>query len=47
MVTVTSMPVEDRERIERALFFEPPDQRQRLIRFTVLITLASIIATCG
>ena len=47
MATVTSMPIEDRERIERSLFFEPPDQRQRLIRFTVLITLASIIATCG
>lgn len=44
---VTSLSIEDRERIERALFFEPPDRRQRLIRFTVLITLASIIATCG
>ena len=47
MSTVTTMAVADRERIERSLFFEPPDQRERLVRFTVLISLASIIATCG
>lgn len=47
MFSNTAMPLEDRQRIEGALFYEPPQQRERLTRFAVLITLASIIATCG
>ena len=37
----------DVERIEGALFFEPPEMRARLTRFTMLILFASIIATGG
>jgi len=47
MFSNAAMPLEDRQRIEAALFYEPPQQRERLTRFAVLITLASIIATCG
>ncbi|MCO5223669.1 MAG: TIGR00341 family protein [Thermomicrobiales bacterium] len=47
MISSTAMSLEDRQRIEAALFFEPPKQRERLTRFAVLIALASVIATCG
>ena len=41
------MSPEDVQRIEKALFFEPPQMRERLIRFAVLITMASVIASGG
>jgi uncharacterized hydrophobic protein (TIGR00271 family) len=41
------MAQEDIRRIERTLFFEPPELRPRLIRFFMLMMFASIIATGG
>jgi hypothetical protein len=37
----------DTQHIRDAVFFEGPDIRQRLSRFWILITLASIIAAAG
>lgn len=42
-----SMSTDDVRRIENTLFFEQPETRARLIRFTMLIIFASIIATGG
>ncbi len=47
MFNAIAMNQEDIERIEHTLFFEQPNMRQRMIRFTALILFASIIATCG
>ena len=41
------MKQEDILRIEKTLFFEPPEMRARLTRFAMLIIFASVIATCG
>jgi uncharacterized hydrophobic protein (TIGR00271 family) len=41
------MAQEDILRIERTLFFEPPEMRPRLIRFFMLILFSSIIASGG
>ncbi len=41
------MAADDVERIQRTLFFEPPEMRMRLTRFVMLIVFASIIATGG
>lgn len=38
---------QDLERIEQALFFEPPEMGARLKRFVMLIVFASVIATGG
>jgi uncharacterized hydrophobic protein (TIGR00271 family) len=42
-------PMDERDiaRIEHALFFEPPEMRQRYIRFVMLILFASVIASGG
>jgi uncharacterized hydrophobic protein (TIGR00271 family) len=37
----------DMEHVRDAVFFEGPDVRQRLSRFWILITLASVIAAAG
>lgn len=47
MAIVQTMSIEDVERIEATLFFEPPNRKQHLSRFAVLITIAALIATCG
>ncbi len=46
MLAATMTP-EDVVRIERTLFFEPPQMRSRLVRFGMLILFASVIATGG
>ena len=38
---------DDLQRIEKTLFFEPPEMRARLTRFIMLILFASVIATGG
>jgi uncharacterized membrane protein len=40
-----AMSIDDVQRIERTLFFEPPEMRGRLTRFVMLILFASVIAT--
>jgi uncharacterized hydrophobic protein (TIGR00271 family) len=47
MSSLSAMPLDDVKRIEKALFFEPPDMRARLLRFTMLIIFASVIASGG
>jgi len=42
-----AMAIADIQRIESSLFFEPPRMREKLIRFAVLITMASVIASGG
>ena len=44
---VNTLAREDIARIEKTLFFEPPDMSVRLIRFFMLMLFASIIATGG
>ena len=46
-MNASGMKQEDIERIEHALFFEPPEMRSSLIRFAMLITFASVIASGG
>jgi uncharacterized hydrophobic protein (TIGR00271 family) len=46
-MTTTAMAETDVQRIERTLFFEPPEMRGRLTRFVMLILFASVIATGG
>jgi uncharacterized hydrophobic protein (TIGR00271 family) len=47
MSSLSAMPRSEVKRIEEALFFEPPHMRARLIRFTMLIIFASVIASGG
>lgn len=44
---MATMADQDVQRIEQALFFEPPAMRARLTRFAMLILFASVIATGG
>lgn len=41
------LPPEERRRIADEVFFEGPDTRERLVRFVVLLAIATIIATYG
>jgi uncharacterized hydrophobic protein (TIGR00271 family) len=41
------MSAQERERIADEVFFDGPEARERLVRFVVLLTIATIIATYG